>query len=324
MMSSTQDDEAQARLAIVIPTRCRSEILERGLDSIISQPDLPEGFQVIVVDNAPEPDQAVQELCHASKYARLSLIYIYSSTPGASLARNLGVSLAKAAFIGFIDDDAYLSENWYATAIAIQDMLGPDIYGGQYQPYYTTHKPVWFKDQYASGSHGTNPGWLEDRQYLSGANLVVKRSLFISLGGFSTQFGGGTATMFGEETDLQHRAVKQGVKIWYSPELLVYHHVYPAKMHLGVFIRNSWEHGKAKGMIYRDDLSGLEGSSRIRLIISRLWKIVQKGFELAGLSLQIILRNREKYPYYQNFVIERMCPKISNLGLLVNLLKSDL
>jgi GT2 family glycosyltransferase len=199
-----------------------------------------------------------------------------------------------------------------------------EIYGGQYQPYYTTGKPGWFKDQYASGSHGEKAGWLEDRQYLSGANLVVKRSLFTLLGGFSTSYGGGSPTMFGEETDLQHRAVGQGAKIWYNPELLVYHHVYPSKMHLRVFIKNSWEHGKAKARIYRDDLSVATSSSRAHLVVSRLRKIVQKCLELAGLSLQIITRSRKKYPYYQNFVIEKICPKISNLGLLINLLKTDL
>jgi len=165
---------------------------------------------------------------------------------------------------------------------------------------------------------------LEDRQYLSGANLVVKRSLFTLLGGFSTSYGGGSPTMFGEETDLQHRAVSQGAKIWYNPELLVYHHVYPSKMHLGVFIKNSWEHGKAKASIYRDDLSMVKGTSRIRLVVSRLRKIAQKGLELAGLFLQIVLRSRKEYPYYQNFVIEKMCPKVSNLGLLINLLKIEL
>jgi GT2 family glycosyltransferase len=52
--------------------------------------------------------------------------------------------------------------------------------------------------------------------------MAFKRDVFAAVGEFDTDLGPGTGAVF-EDLDLIYRAYRQGFKIVYSPEMLVYH-----------------------------------------------------------------------------------------------------
>jgi glycosyltransferase involved in cell wall biosynthesis len=306
------------QLSLVIATRGRASLLKRLLDSLACQEGGAEAFEIIVVDNSDAPDPEVQRLCSPGSYPALTLAYTHHPVRGSSGARNQGAALARGRFVGFLDDDASISPAWVRQALAVPAESGAKILGGPYSPTYASPKPAWFKNAYARGEHGSQPGWLGERQYLFAANLVFDRDLFWELGGFSTALGPGTAYPFGEETDLQHRAVRRGERLWYEPGLEIEHHTFPAKMTMGWFLRSSWQKGRAKGRIFREDFTR-SYSPPWRLRLGWLRQAIGQLVRIPFLLLQVPFRNRRKYPSYQNFVVERVCPVISNLGLLVEL-----
>jgi glycosyltransferase involved in cell wall biosynthesis len=209
--------EATPQLSIIIATRGRAALLKRLLDSLACQEAGAAAFEVIIVDNNDAPDPEVQKLCSPGYYPALALVCTHNPERGSSGARNQGAALARGRFVGFLDDDAFLPPTWVGKALAVAGERGAKIFGGPYSPTYASPMPVWFEDAYARGEHGDEPGWLGQRQYLFAANLVVDRDLFWELDGFSMDLGPGTAYPFGEETDLQHRAVRRGERLWYEP-----------------------------------------------------------------------------------------------------------
>ena len=53
--------------------------------------------------------------------------------------------------------------------------------------------------------------------------MFFTRRVLDEVGEFDTKFGAGTKIASGEDTDFLYRAYKQGFKILYSPEVLLYH-----------------------------------------------------------------------------------------------------
>lgn len=309
------------QLSIIIATRGRVELLKRLLESLACQEAGAVAFETIVVDNNDTPDPEVQKLCSPGYDPALRLAYTYNPERGSSGARNQGAALARGRLVGFLDDDAAVPPTWVGKVLAAAAESGARILGGPYSPTYASSLPNWFKDDYARGEHGDKPGWLGQRQYLFAANLVVDRDLFWELDGFSVDLGPGTAYPYGEETDLQYRAVRRGERLWYEPGLEIEHFTYPEKMTARWFLRSSWQKGRSKGKIFRDDFTRSQHSSW-RLRLGWLRQALGQAVRIPLLLLQVPFRSRRHYPYYQNFVIERVCPVISNLALLVELIGS--
>lgn len=89
-------------VSVIIPTRNRSSLLPRALDSVYAQEGIGEQFEleVIVVDDASS--DATREVAHRYPGAR----YIpLSARRGASGARNVGIAASTGTFIAFLDDD---------------------------------------------------------------------------------------------------------------------------------------------------------------------------------------------------------------------------
>lgn len=302
------------KISVVVATLRRPRLLERLLDSLLIQSVDSNMFEVIVVDNAPERDEEVTRLCQSEKYAPLVLINLHNEVIGVSRARNVGTSHARADYVAYLDDDAYLPDTWIENAIRVQETIAPAIFGGPYRAYYTSDKPIWLLDEYMSGTLGDEAHWLTSRQYLFGTNLVWKKDLIVELGGFSPILGGGSPLDYGEETEIQYKALKRGERIWYDPELYVYHHANPRKMYLGWFIKDRWAHGKAKALIFRKEIQE-DKRSKLRAFLSWLKSVALKTFVVIGLLLTVPFYNRHKYLHYQNYVIEKICPKISGLSM---------
>ncbi len=295
-----------------MPTFHRADLLQNLLDSLVKQ-SVPAGrFEVVVVDNTPESDEATRALCRAEAYRALQMSYFNHPIPGTSEARNCGISRAQADWIGFLDDDVRLPETWLEKAIAISQTAGAEIFGGPYRPYYSQPKPAWFRDEYAILSMGERPGWLPAKQYLLGGNMVWKRALAQALGGFSTRLGPhGTNYEYGEETEFQLRAVQGGARLWYDPDLYVYHLSPARRMSLCWMAESKWLHGKAKARIFLDDFVGSDPRPAARVIASWGRSAATDLLTILGLALKTPFRDRARFPNYQNFVVEAMLPRIS-------------
>ncbi len=96
-------------VSVIIPTFNRSHLLEKALNSVLTQTF--RDFEVIVVDDASTDDTANL----LGKYPTLKLI-ILPENKGVSYARNRGIELAKGHYICFLDSD----DLWEPKKLAVQ------------------------------------------------------------------------------------------------------------------------------------------------------------------------------------------------------------
>src|SRR3569833_1014945 len=97
-------------VSVVIPTRCRPELLNRCLDALQEQ-EFPEGtFEVIIVTDGPDHEtmRTVTDLKDRSAYR----VYSLDSKRGPAAARNFGWRKALGKLILFTDDDCIPGPWW--------------------------------------------------------------------------------------------------------------------------------------------------------------------------------------------------------------------
>lgn len=151
---------------------------------------------------------------------------IASGEIGPADKRDMALKYARGELFAFIDDDAYPREDWLINAIGYFDDPNVGAVGG---PAVTApDDDIW---QQASGkvyesflcSGGYTYRYLpkEEREVddLPSVNLIVRRDVFESVGGYDSNY------YPGEDTKLCLDIIKKAEKkIIYSPKVLVYHH----------------------------------------------------------------------------------------------------
>ncbi len=301
-------------ISIIIPTHKRETLLKLLLDSILEQTVTCSRFEVIVVDNYPQPYQPSQELCKSSAYSALALKCVHHPILGLSEARNFGLKHVTAPWVAFIDDDEKLPSHWVERALEIIKTLGPDIFGGPYHPYYMDPRPGWFKDQYLTMTLAKDKGWVEDKRNLFGGNMVFQKAWLDRLEGFSTKYGrSGTNKEYGEETEIQNRARLMGAKIFYDPDLYIFHYVHPERLHADWFVTSAWYHGKAKARMAEEEETSLAGG--LRFVLSRFRKLVKDAWLLAGKYARLPFRDRTTAPFPENYLVQTIAPAVSVLAM---------
>jgi len=86
---------------IIIPTHDRPLLLKRTLESLIAQ--TCQDFKIVVVSDTPGYLPPYQELSQLDK--RFDYVLRSTGVPGPAASRNLGLAIADAEYILFLDDD---------------------------------------------------------------------------------------------------------------------------------------------------------------------------------------------------------------------------
>lgn len=91
------------KLAFIIPTRNRSSLITKMLDSILLQAVQPR--QIVIVDGSDTPHSF-----DVTGYSELNLTYVHISSPGLTKQRNMGINLLQPdiTLAGYLDDDIEL------------------------------------------------------------------------------------------------------------------------------------------------------------------------------------------------------------------------
>ena len=96
-------------ISVIIPTYNPGAYLIDCLESITYQTMNPARFEVIIVLNGEKQGYEEKILEYIGKHSNINFVYLYSSIPGVSKARNMGLDAAKGEYVAFIDDDDYVS-----------------------------------------------------------------------------------------------------------------------------------------------------------------------------------------------------------------------
>lgn len=130
-------------LSVAIVTKRRPQMLARCLDSFCIQTQLPK--QILIIDN----DSGKSAFSVFQKYVkRLPVRYLQEKRSGVPYARNKALIAAGTKYLGFIDDDCILSNNWVEQAITVtKNNKGAAYVCGKTNLY--NNKNIWAVGQYS-------------------------------------------------------------------------------------------------------------------------------------------------------------------------------
>jgi glycosyltransferase involved in cell wall biosynthesis len=306
-------------ISVCIYTYNRANLLAEALDSVGYQTLPPELYEVVVVDNH-STDNTRQVVRDFEKHMP-KLRYFYEELQGISYARNRGWKEANGEFVGFLDDDGLAPPDWLSIAAEVIRLRSSDLIGGPFYPSYFETKPVWFKDEYGTFSLGDQARELvSSDEYLSGGNLFIRRKLLEQMGGFDPGLGmQGKQIGYGEETAFIRRVRRENtaVQIYYEPRLYIYHRVRPEKMRFDWQLHHRFAQGRDGYLAFSDGVHRLT----VRHILGVLALPVAIAIEA---TLGVIIRDRKRYPYPQNYYYERVFQRIATFGKLYERLRCTL
>jgi GT2 family glycosyltransferase len=181
-------------------------------------------YEVVIVDNA-STDGTLEELgrVHGAKILR------NSRNLGFGPANNQGAAMARGRYLLLLNSDAWVRPGWLAPLVEIADadpgvaavapkLLYPD---GRLQEAGS----ILWRDarvrNYGDGDAAGRPEYLFRRtvDYASAACLLVRRSAFVTVGGFDPRF----APVYCEDVDLCLALAAAGGRVVYQPRSVVEH-----------------------------------------------------------------------------------------------------
>ena len=224
-------------LSIVICSYNRASYISGALDSLYHQSAGLDNFEAIIVDNNSTDNTAEVFKQWRSSHANGSFTYLTESKQGASFARNTGAKGAKGQWLCFMDDDAIANSN-YVENIIMHIKTKPEAigFGGRIIPKYIPSAPEWMSYYVSSlvGNFDYAPTAcaFENGKYPLESNMIVKKDIYDSIGGFNTQLPGvvGTLRIGGEGKELFYKLLALGHTIYYDPTICVEHVVEVKKL----------------------------------------------------------------------------------------------
>ena len=197
------------------------------LDNLIPSDKI--NHEVIVIDNSSS-DNTESVFREFTRYSRDSSIYNYISVlqKGKFYALKKGVEISKYKWIIVCDDDNLLMPDFLIIARSlILKYIDVVAFGSKSILHSSTHDqlPLWFQEntlRYACGEQYPFSGYVSYKQDIWGAgSIYLKSSLEVAL--FSQDLI--LTSQRGEDTEIFYRIILQGLKVYYSNDLIIMHSI---------------------------------------------------------------------------------------------------
>lgn len=238
-------------VSVVLATHRRPQLLQETLASIARARRPPAGFEVVVCDNAGDPE--TEAVCRDGGY-ELELQYLVERTPGKNAALNLAVEEARGDLFLFTDDDVIVDESWieemWEGARRWTDHV---VFGGRVLPVWPEPLPSYLNNESLHGiffsrldppiPEGPDPAFLP-----FGPNMAIRRSVFDAGHRYNAEVGpSGRSYIMGSETDMVRRLKDIGQTPVFLPGSSVGHRVRRDQYSLSWLIRRSVNYGRSLG-----------------------------------------------------------------------------
>ncbi|MFV4844884.1 glycosyltransferase family 2 protein [Edwardsiella tarda] len=191
---------ATNKVSVVIPTHSRPDLLNKAINSVLSQTYKP--YEIIVVDDT-KSDSTPQFLSMLE--SDITIKFERNTSSGACSSRNLGARIASGDFIAFLDDD----DLWLPSKLEMQmNSLMENSYDAIFCQLIINYEGT--NIQYATRARNVSNPLKEIcfENFIGGTiSSVIRRSVFLKLGGFDERFKAR------EEYDLWIRIIQLGALI---------------------------------------------------------------------------------------------------------------
>jgi len=248
-------------LTILISSHNRADLLGRTL-RYLNEARYPRDWSVdafVVANACTDRTHTLLDLhaCAASDSAtrgtRLRLRWVAEPRMGKSHALNCAIPLLTSEWVAFVDDDHRVDSAYLVSVCrAAEAYPEADILCGRILPDWDGSEPPWVHDNgpyriyplpvprydlgerpLASPHETATPG---------GGNLVLRTTLFDSVGDFSTVYGPvGRGLGGAEDHEWVLRAIAAGARVQYEPDIVQYHYVDPARLKLSYLMHKAYE-----------------------------------------------------------------------------------
>ena len=172
---------------------------------------------------------------------------------GISHARNRGVSEAKGTFISFLDDDETVEPCFLQNLDTFfQHYPDAELCSEPVVPVLEAPAPAWmspFTMRLITGAYhkGAEIKTVGTKDYPGTGHATFRTELFHRYGGFNTDLGRKGASLLGaEDKDFFLRLIQNGVKCYYVPSAIIYHHIPAYKLTEDFFNRITCAIGKSE------------------------------------------------------------------------------
>ena len=207
----------QITISVIIITYGRKEDLRFCLDSVLMQEY--DNYEMIVIDNNEDEliSNYLKELISRIVDKDKVRYYKMNKNLGVTGGRNYGIKKAQGDILMFLDDDAFLeSKNAFRKVNAsFLQRLQIGVLTFKVINYYS--KKIERKE-FPHKNKKLNPGKKFETSYYIGAGHAIKKEVFNKAGLYSEDFFYGM-----EELDLSFKIIYNGYKIYYFPEVIVWH-----------------------------------------------------------------------------------------------------
>jgi GT2 family glycosyltransferase len=245
-------------------------------------------FEIIVVDSSTDATSD-----HIKKEFPGIKVYRYEERKFPGDARNVGVSVAKARIIAFIDADCIAEKNWIEEILRAHESPYLAIGGAiaNADPKSFVGWAAYFVE-FSQWMPGATKAWQDD---IAGANMSYKREIFERCGVFIE----GT---YCSDTDFHWRLKRRGYDLRFIPSILVSH---KSIDRLDCFLKHEFFHGRCFGHVR---IHG-QGFSRCK----RFLYVTLAPLIPLRLFLKIGLNNTRNRIYFSHFL--KSSPLVA-LGLI--------
>ena len=295
--------------SVIVCTFNRANMLRDCINSLCNQSLDKRLYEVIIVDNnSTDNTRKVVEEFLSERIIK----YVFEEKLGLSNARNRGLLESRGQYIAYIDDDARAAVNWLEVAHSLLSVLSYnlDCLGGPCYPFYLSKKPDWFKDSYETRKTSEEQKFISKGDHISGSNMIWARQSLSDIQGFNVQTGViGEKLVLGEESLALEKLwqIRKEAKVFYSPNLLVYHWVPDFKMTVVYRLKRRFAEGQ-----YNAYSTTVQKRNRLVFLTKLLFNLL-KAF------LRLILRLKS-HPYWQNWIVEDGARISSYLGTIFGLI----
>jgi len=191
-------------VSVCICTRNRATSLEKTIDAVLkSKVPSHRPVELIIIDN--DSDDSTKDVVAKFKNTAFPMRYVVEKRLGLSAARNCAVAASTSDVLMFTDDDVIVPSDWIEGVSSMFEDPAVHAVQGRIHLHDDLKKP-WMEDMHLQ--------FLAVFDYpnatsLTGANMSVRRSSLMAIGGFDESYGPGTERAFGDDTVIGFRMTKE-------------------------------------------------------------------------------------------------------------------
>jgi len=217
-------------ISFIVCTYNRDRYIFECLSHLAMQGDALSDVEIIVVNNNSTDNTEAEIKRFLDAYPSAPVRVLFESNQGLSYARNRGLMESAGDVIVFLDDDAFVSDN-YVSSLKRYLSDYPDMmaFGGRIEPLFEDGlRPCWLSKWSMSWLSAIDKGngvcLFEGKAFPIGANMGFRRSCIEKCGMFDTALGRSSKNLIGgEEKAYFYRISGLGLKVYYFPELFALH-----------------------------------------------------------------------------------------------------